>query len=82
VIYNFSPSRAGKYARGFLGNCTVRLDDFAGYKADFEQVLSQVGRICALLGRLQLSCTPKISPSRLGYSSQANGKNIRKNYCS
>jgi len=37
--YNFSPSRAGKYARGFLGNWNAGLvcDDFAGYKADLSK---------------------------------------------
>lgn len=39
VVYDFSPSRAGEHARNFMGNWKGKLvcDDFAGYKAGFEQ---------------------------------------------
>lgn len=45
VVYDFSPSRAGEYARNFLGDWRGKLvcDDFAGYKASFEQGIVEVG---------------------------------------
>jgi len=44
VIYEFAPSRAGKHARAFLQNWQGKLvcDDFAGYKAGFEQGLTEI----------------------------------------
>ena len=44
VVYEFSPSRAGEYARNFLGNWNGKLvcDDFAGYKAGFEQGVTEI----------------------------------------
>jgi hypothetical protein len=47
VVYDFSPSRAGEHARNFLGDWNGNLvcDDFAGYKAGFEQGISEIGCI-------------------------------------
>ncbi|RMR63112.1 putative transposase, partial [Pseudomonas cichorii] len=46
VVYDFSPSRAGEHARNFLGTWNGKLvcDDFAGYKASFEQGIVIVRR--------------------------------------
>ncbi|MCB1698032.1 MAG: IS66 family transposase [Halioglobus sp.] len=45
VIYEFAPSRAGKHARAFLDGWQGKLvcDDFAGYKAGFEQGMTEIG---------------------------------------
>jgi len=45
VVYDFSPSRAGEHARTFLGSWSGKLvcDDFAGYKASFEQGITEIG---------------------------------------
>ena len=45
VVYDFSPSRAGEHARNFLGPWNGKLvcDDFAGYKASFEQGITEIG---------------------------------------
>lgn len=45
VVYDFSPSRAGEHARAFLGDWRGQLvcDDFAGYKACFEQGATEIG---------------------------------------
>jgi len=45
AVYDFSPSRAGEHARTFLGDWKGQLvcDDFAGYKACFEQGVTEVG---------------------------------------
>jgi len=45
VVYDFSPNRAGEHARNFLGDWNGKLvcDDFAGYKAGFEQGISEIG---------------------------------------
>ncbi|HBN8607994.1 TPA: IS66 family transposase [Pseudomonas aeruginosa] len=45
VVYEFSPSRAGEHARNFLGAWSGKLvcDDFAGYKASFEQGITEIG---------------------------------------
>ena len=45
VVYDFSPSRAGEHARNFLGQWSGKLvcDDFAGYKASFEQGITEIG---------------------------------------
>ncbi len=45
VVYDFSPSRAGEHARNFLGDWNGKLvcDDFAGYKAGFEQGITEIG---------------------------------------
>ncbi|MCL7462849.1 IS66 family transposase, partial [Pseudomonas sp. NW5] len=45
VVYDFSPSRAGEHARTFLGDWKGQLvcDDFAGYKACFEQGVTEIG---------------------------------------
>ncbi len=45
VVYDFSPSRAGEHARHFLGSWDGKLvcDDFAGYKASFEQGITEIG---------------------------------------
>mgnify|MGYP006174137739 FL=1 len=47
VVYDFSPSRAGEHARNFLGQWNGKLvcDDFAGYKASFEQGITEIGCI-------------------------------------
>jgi transposase len=44
VIYEFAPSRAGKHARAFLQGWQGKLvcDDFAGYKAGFEQGMTEI----------------------------------------
>jgi len=44
VIYEFAPSRAGKHARAFLKGWGGSLvcDDFAGYKAGFEQGMTEI----------------------------------------
>ncbi len=45
VMYDFSPSRAGEHARNFLGAWNGKLvcDDFAGYKASFQQGITEIG---------------------------------------
>jgi len=45
VVYDFSSSRAGEHARTFLGDWKGKLvcDDFAGYKACFEQGMTEIG---------------------------------------
>ncbi|WP_339464998.1 IS66 family transposase [Pseudomonas sp. EA_65y_Pfl2_P74] len=45
VVYDFSPSRAGEHARNFLGQWNGKLvcDDFAGYKASFQQGTTEIG---------------------------------------
>ena len=45
AVYDFSPSRAGEHARAFLGDWKGQLvcDDFAGYKACFEQGVTEIG---------------------------------------
>jgi|TARA_R100000935_G_scaffold12024_1_gene23802 hypothetical protein len=45
VVYDFSPSRAGEHARNFMGQWNGKLvcDDFAGYKASFEQGITEIG---------------------------------------
>ena len=45
VVYDFTPSRAGEHARNFLGQWNGKLvcDDFAGYKASFEQGITEIG---------------------------------------
>ncbi len=45
VVYDFSPSRAGEHARNFLDSWNGKLfcDDFAGYKAGFEQGITESG---------------------------------------
>ncbi|WP_395688820.1 IS66 family transposase [Caenimonas koreensis] len=45
VIYDFADSRAGEHAREFLGDWRGSLvcDDYAGYKASFEQGVTEVG---------------------------------------
>ncbi|OXS21019.1 transposase [Pseudomonas rhodesiae] len=45
VVYDFSPSRAGEHARTFLGDRNGKLvcDHFAGYKAGFEQGITEIG---------------------------------------
>lgn len=45
VVYDFGPSRAGEHARNFLGiwNGKLVCDDFAGYKAGFEQGITEIG---------------------------------------
>ena len=44
VIYEFAPSRAGRHARAFLEGWQGKLvcDDFAGYKAGFEQGMTEI----------------------------------------
>ena len=45
VIYEFAPSRAGEHARAFLQGWQGKLvcDDFAGYKAGFNQGITEIG---------------------------------------
>jgi len=45
VVYDFSPSRAGEHARNFLGAWNGKLvcDDFGGYKASFQQGITEIG---------------------------------------
>ena len=45
VVYDFNESRAGKHAREFLGDWQGKLvcDDFAGYKASFEDGVTELG---------------------------------------
>lgn len=45
MVSNFSPSRAGEHARNFLGDWNGKLvcDDFAGYRAGFEQGITEIG---------------------------------------
>src|SRR5471032_3371766 len=45
VVYDFSPSRAGEHARNFLGPWNGKLvcDDFGGYKASFQQGITEIG---------------------------------------
>ena len=58
VVYDFSPSRAGEHARNFLGQWNGKLvcDDFAGYKASFEQGITEIG--CMEIGRA--SCRERV----------------------
>lgn len=44
-MYDFSPSRAGEHARNIPGQWNGKLvcDDFAGYKASFEQGITEIG---------------------------------------
>lgn len=44
LVYDFSPSRAGEHARTSLGDWKGQLvcDDFAGYKACFEQGVTEI----------------------------------------
>lgn len=55
VVYDFSPNRAGEHARNFLGDWSGKLvcDDFAGYKAGFEQGITEIG--CMAHARRKLS---------------------------
>jgi transposase len=45
VVYDFADSRAGEHARTFLGAWRGKLvcDDYSGYKAGFEQGMTEVG---------------------------------------
>ena len=45
VVYDFTESRSGKNAQSFLGQWQGRLlvDDFSGYKALFEQGITELG---------------------------------------
>lgn len=45
VVYDFSPGRAGEHARNLLAQWNGELicDDFAGYKASFEQGITEIG---------------------------------------
>ncbi len=45
VVYDFTEGRAGAYARAFLGDWQGQLvcDDYGGYKACFEQGITEVG---------------------------------------
>jgi transposase len=45
VVYDFCESRAGEYARNFLGDWRGSLvcDDFSGYKAGFANGMTEVG---------------------------------------
>ena len=45
VVYDFAPSRSGEHARAFLKTWQGKLvcDDFAGYKAGFEQGITEIG---------------------------------------
>lgn len=45
VVYDFAQSRAGKHARQFLQDWQGKLvcDDFAGYKAGFENGITEIG---------------------------------------
>ncbi|KAG0161882.1 hypothetical protein DFQ30_005086, partial [Apophysomyces sp. BC1015] len=45
VVYDFADSRAGEYARTFLGNWQGKLvcDDYSGYKAGFQQGITEIG---------------------------------------
>ena len=45
VVYDFANSRAGEHARAFLGTWQGKLvcDDYSGYKAGFNQGLTEIG---------------------------------------
>ncbi|WP_423392062.1 IS66 family transposase [Burkholderia sp. LMG 21824] len=45
VIYDFADSRAGEHARAFLGEWRGKLvcDDYGGYKAGFENGITEIG---------------------------------------
>lgn len=45
VVYNFAPTRAGEYARNFLGDWQGKLvcDDYSGYKASFNSGITEIG---------------------------------------
>lgn len=51
VVYEFADSRAGEHARAFLGDWQGKLvcDDFSGYKAGFQQGITEIG--CAAHAR-------------------------------
>ena len=45
MVYDFTESRAGEHARNFLGEWRGSLvcDDFSGYKASFQQGITEIG---------------------------------------
>lgn len=45
TVYEFAPSRAGEHARAFLGQWQGKLvcDDYAGYKAGFNNGITEIG---------------------------------------
>ncbi len=45
MVYDFTPSRAGEYARTFLGGWRGQLvcDDYAGYKEGFGNGITEIG---------------------------------------
>lgn len=45
VVFDYCPSRAGKHAQRFLGDWrgALMVDDYAGYKALFEQGITELG---------------------------------------
>jgi len=45
VVYDFTEGRAGEYARQFLGDWRGSLvcDDYGGYKASFQQGITEIG---------------------------------------
>jgi transposase len=45
VVYDFTAGRAGEHARQFLGNWRGSLvcDDYGGYKASFQQGITEIG---------------------------------------
>src|SRR6056297_705172 len=75
VVYEFAPSRAGKHARAFLQGWQGKLvcDDFAGYKAGFEQGMTEIA--CWAHARrkfcdLHASNKSSIAEQALGYIGQ------------
>ena len=75
VIYEFAPSRAGKHARAFFQGWQGKLvcDDFAGYKAGFEQGMTEIA--CWAHARrkfydLHASGKSTIAEQALGYIGQ------------
>lgn len=54
VVYDFAESRAGQHARNFLGDWQGKLvcDDYSGYKAGFQQGITEIG--CAAHARRKL----------------------------
>ena len=75
VVYEFAPSRAGKHARAFLQGWQGKLvsDDFAGYKAGFEQGMIEIA--CWAHARrkfydLHASGKSSIAEQALGYIGQ------------
>lgn len=57
VVYDFSLNRAGEHVRNFLSDWNGKLvcDDFACYKAGFEQGMTEIGCMTVSVCRSHLA---------------------------